>query len=379
MANSRRDKADSYTQRAHKEGYPARSVYKLEEINATQRLIKPGDSVLDVGAAPGSWTLYTHRELIKGKGKIVSVDLNPLALDPIPPTVIEFTGDAFSKEIRAKLVEEGPYDAIISDALNHASIIDGVRLCKAKRYRYANADMEDLERCLKEAQVQRYRIIATDGVFSMDGNVAPMDKICELAEKYDALVMVDESHSAGVVGPTGHGVAEQFGLYGKIDIFTGTLGKSFGGAMGGFTTGRKEIIDMLRQRSRPYLFSNSVAPAIVGASLEMFKMLKEDNAIHAKLMENVTYFRDKMLAAGFDIKPTQSAICAVMLYDAKLSQDFAARMQEEGIYVTGFYYPVVPKGQARIRVQLSAGHEREHLDKAVNAFIKVGKELNVIK
>ena len=225
----------------------------------------------------------------------------------------------------------GAEDAIISDALNHASIIDGVRLCKAKRYRYANADMADLERCLQEAQAQRHRIIATDGVFSMDGNVAPMDKICELAEKYDALVMVDESHSAGVVGPTGHGVAEQYNVYGRVDIFTGTLGKAFGGAMGGFTTGKKEIIDMLRQRSRPYLFSNSVAPAIVGASLEMFKMLKESDALHTKLMNNVSYFREKMLAAGFDIKPTQSAICAVMLYDAKLSQDFAAKMQEEGI------------------------------------------------
>ena len=270
-------------------------------------------------------------------------------------------------------------DAIISDALNHASIIDGVRLCKAKRYRYANANMEELEECLKQAQEQRFRIIATDGVFSMDGNVAPMDKICDLAEKYNALVMVDESHSAGVVGPTGHGTAEQYNLYGRIDIFTGTLGKAFGGAMGGFTTGRKESIDMLRQRSRPYLFSNSIAPSIVGASIEMFKMLKESNALHTKLVENVNYFRDKMMAAGFDIKPTQSAICAVMLYDAKLSQDFAARMQEEGIYVTGFYYPVVPKGEARIRVQLSAGHEREHLDKAIAAFIKVGKELNVIK
>jgi glycine C-acetyltransferase len=273
----------------------------------------------------------------------------------------------------------GENDAIISDALNHASIIDGVRLCKAKRYRYANADMADLERCLKEAQAQRFRIIATDGVFSMDGNVAPMDKICDLAEKYDALVMVDESHSAGVVGPTGHGIAEQFNCYGRIDIFTGTLGKSFGGAMGGFTTGRKEIIDLLRQRSRPYLFSNSVAPAIVGASLEMFRMLKESNALHTKLLNNVNYFRDKMIAAGFDIKPTQSAICAVMLYDAKLSQDFAAAMQKEGIYVTGFYYPVVPKDQARIRVQLSAGHETAHLDKAIAAFIKVGKQLGVIK
>ena len=273
----------------------------------------------------------------------------------------------------------GPEDAIISDALNHASIIDGVRLCKAKRYRYANANMEELEQCLQQAQEQRFRIIATDGVFSMDGNVAPVDKIVELAEKYDAMVMVDESHSAGVVGPTGHGVAEQFNLYGKIDVFTGTLGKAFGGAMGGFTTGRKEIIAMLRQRSRPYLFSNSVAPVIVGASLEMFKMLKESNEIHDKLIDNVNYFRDKMIAAGFDIKPTQSAICAVMLYDAKLSQDFAAAMQEEGIYVTGFYYPVVPKGEARIRVQLSAGHEREHLDKAIAAFIKVGKKLGVIK
>ena len=270
-------------------------------------------------------------------------------------------------------------DAIISDALNHASIIDGVRLCKAKRYRYANADMAELEKCLQEAQEQRFRIIATDGVFSMDGNVAPMDKIVELAERYDAMVMVDESHSAGVVGPTGHGVAEQFNLYGKIDVFTGTLGKAFGGAMGGFTTGRKEIIAMLRQRSRPYLFSNSLAPVLVGASLEMFKMLKESNALHDKLVDNVNYFRDKMLAAGFDIKPTQSAICAVMLYDAKLSQEFAAAMQEEGIYVTGFYYPVVPKGEARIRVQLSAGHEREHLDKAIAAFIKVGRNLGVIK
>ena len=270
-------------------------------------------------------------------------------------------------------------DAIISDALNHASIIDGVRLCKAKRFRYKNADMEDLERCLQEAKDCRFKVIATDGVFSMDGNVAPMDKICELAEKYDALVMVDESHSAGVVGATGHGVAEKFDCYGKIDIFTGTLGKSFGGAMGGFTTGRKEIIDMLRQRSRPYLFSNSVAPSIVGASIEMFKMLGETDELHSTLMENVEYFRSKMLEAGFDIKPTQSAICAVMLYDAKLSQDFAAEMQKEGIYVTGFYYPVVPKDQARIRVQLSAAHTREQLDKAIAAFIKVGKKLGVLK
>ena len=269
-------------------------------------------------------------------------------------------------------------DAIISDALNHASIIDGVRLCKAKRYRYANADMAELEKCLQEAQAQRFRIIVTDGVFSMDGNVAPVDKICDLAEKYDALVMVDESHSAGVVGATGHGVSEFFNTYGRVDIYTGTLGKSFGGALGGFTTGRKEIIDLLRQRSRPYLFSNSLAPAIIGASLEVFKMLKESNEIHDRLVENVNYFRDKMMAAGFDIKPTQSAICAVMLYDAKLSQVYAAKMQEEGIYVTGFYYPVVPKEQARIRVQISAGHQREHLDRCIAAFIKVGKELGVL-
>ena len=270
-------------------------------------------------------------------------------------------------------------DAIISDALNHASIIDGVRLCKAQRYRYANADMADLERCLQEAQAQRFRIIVTDGVFSMDGNVAPMDKICDLAEKYNALVMVDESHSAGVVGATGHGVAEQFDCYGRIDIFTGTFGKAFGGAVGGFTTGRKEIIDMLRQRSRPYLFSNSLPPSVVGASIEVFKMLAESDELHTKLQNNVNYFREKMLAAGFDIKPTQSAICAVMLYDAPLSQVFAQKMAQEGIFVTGFYYPVVPKGEARIRVQLSAAHEQEHLDKAINAFIKVGKELGVIK
>ena len=272
----------------------------------------------------------------------------------------------------------GPEDAIISDALNHASIIDGVRLCKAVRYRYANADMEDLERCLKEAQAQRFRIIVTDGVFSMDGNVAPMDKICDLAEKYDALVMVDESHSAGVVGPTGRGVAEQYGCYGRIDIHTGTLGKAFGGAVGGFTTGRKEIIDMLRQRSRPYLFSNSLPPMIAAAAIETFKILSESNELHDRLVENVNYFRDKMIAAGFDIKPTQSAICAVMLYDAPLSQKFAAEIAKEGIFVTGFYYRVVPKGQARIRVQLSAAHKREHLDAAIEAFIKVGKKLGVI-
>ncbi|MBE9488406.1 MAG: glycine C-acetyltransferase [Bacteroidetes bacterium] len=270
-------------------------------------------------------------------------------------------------------------DAIISDSLNHASIIDGVRLCKAKRYRYANSDMADLEEQLKLAQEQRFRIIVTDGVFSMDGNVAQMDKISALADKYDALVMVDECHSAGVVGKTGRGVSEQFNLRGKIDIITGTLGKAFGGAVGGFTTGRKEVIDILRQRSRPYLFSNSIPPVVVGASMKVFEMLEQSNEIHDKLVENVEFFVNAMKEAGFDIKPTQSAICAVMLYDAKLSQNFASELLKEGIYVTGFYYPVVPKDQARIRVQVSAGHNREQLEKCVKAFIKVGKKMNVLK
>ena len=270
-------------------------------------------------------------------------------------------------------------DAIISDSLNHASIIDGVRLCKAVRYRYANADMVELENCLKLAQAQRFRIICTDGVFSMDGNAAPLDEICRLAEKYDALVMVDECHSAGVLGATGRGITELYNLRGEVDIITGTLGKAFGGAVGGVTTGRKEIIDMLRQRSRPYLFSNSLPPAVVGAGIELFKMLGESDEIHDRLVANVEHFRARMTAAGFDIKPTQSAICAVMLYDAKLSQDFAAALQEEGIFVTGFYYPVVPKGQARIRVQVSAGHTTEQLDRCADAFIKIGKKFNVIK
>ena len=271
------------------------------------------------------------------------------------------------------------HDAIISDALNHASIIDGVRLCKAQRYRYANANMEELENCLKTAQAQRHRIIVTDGVFSMDGNVAPLDKIYALATKYNAMVMVDESHSAGVVGQTGRGTTERFNLRGKIEILTGTLGKSFGGAVGGFTTGKKEIIAMLRQRSRPYLFSNSIPPMIAAAGIKMFEMMSQTNELQDKLHANTDYFIAKMKAAGFDIKPTESAICAVMLYDAPLSQKMAARLQEEGIYVTGFYYPVVPKGQARIRVQVSAGHEKEHLDKCVDAFTKIGKELGVIK
>ena len=270
-------------------------------------------------------------------------------------------------------------DAIISDALNHASIIDGVRLCKAVRYRYKNADMADLEEQLKAAQAQRFRIIVTDGVFSMDGNVCPLDKIYELAQKYDAMVMVDESHSAGVVGQTGRGVTERYNLRGKIEILTGTLGKAFGGAIGGFTTGKKEIIDMLRQRSRPYLFSNSIPPMVAAAGCKMVDIMSETNELQDKLHSNTEYFVAKMKAAGFDIKPTESAICAVMLYDAKLSQVMAAKLQEEGIYVTGFYYPVVPKDQARIRVQISAAHEPEHLDKCIAAFTKIGKELGVLK
>lgn len=270
-------------------------------------------------------------------------------------------------------------DAIISDALNHASIIDGVRLCKAVRYRYANGDMADLEKQLQAAQAQRFRIIATDGVFSMDGNVCPLDKIYELAQKYNAMVMVDESHSAGVVGKTGHGVTEQYNLRGKIEILTGTLGKAFGGSVGGFTTGKKEIIDLLRQRSRPYLFSNSIPPMIAAAGLKTFEILTRDNTLQDRLHANTEYFVTRMKAAGFDIKPTQSAICAVMLYDARLSQEFAAALQEEGIYVTGFYYPVVPQGQARIRVQLSAAHTQEQLDRGIAAFIKVGRALGVLK
>ena len=273
----------------------------------------------------------------------------------------------------------GPEDAIISDSLNHASIIDGVRLCKAQRFRYANADMEDLEKQLQDAQKCRFRLIVTDGVFSMDGNVCPLDKIYELAQKYDAMVMVDESHSAGVVGQTGRGVTERYNLRGKIEILTGTLGKAFGGAMGGFTTGKKEIIDMLRQRYRPYLFANSMAPGLVAAGIRMFEMMSETNELQDKLHANTDYFIKQMLEKGFDCKPSESAICAVMLYDAPLSQKFAAKMQEEGIFVTGFYYPVVPKGQARIRVQISAAHEKEHLDKCIAAFVKIGKELGVIK
>lgn len=273
----------------------------------------------------------------------------------------------------------GEQDAIISDSLNHASIIDGVRLCKAQRFRYQNADMADLEAQLIAAKDCRFKLVVTDGVFSMDGNVAPMDKIVELCKKHDAMVMVDECHSAGVVGATGRGVTELFNVRGEVDIITGTLGKAFGGAIGGFTTGRKEIIELLRQRSRPYLFSNSIPPVVVTAGIKMFDMMAETHELQDKLHANTDYFMTKMKAAGFDIKPTKSAICAVMLYDAKLSQVMASKLLEEGIYVIGFYYPVVPKDQARIRVQLSAGHDRKHLDKAINAFIKVGKELQVIK
>ncbi|GIV28328.1 MAG: 2-amino-3-ketobutyrate coenzyme A ligase [Bacteroidia bacterium] len=270
-------------------------------------------------------------------------------------------------------------DAIISDELNHASIIDGVRLCKAQRYRYKNCDMNDLEEQLKKAQAQRFRIIVTDGVFSMDGYVAPLDKICDLAEKYNALVMVDESHATGFIGKTGRGTIELKNVMGRVDIITGTLGKALGGAMGGFTTGRKEIIEMLRQRSRPYLFSNSLAPHIVGASIAVFDLLSETTELRDKLEWNVNYFKKGIKSIGLEIKDGESAIVPVMLYDAKLSQIFADKLLEEGIYVIGFFYPVVPKGQARIRVQLSAAHEKEHLDKAIAAFEKVGKELGVIK
>jgi glycine C-acetyltransferase len=270
-------------------------------------------------------------------------------------------------------------DAIISDALNHASIIDGVRLCKAQRFRYEHNNMEDLENKLKEAKDLRSRIIVTDGSFSMDGTIAQLDKIVALAEKYDAAIMVDDSHSTGFIGKTGRGTHEYRGVMGKIDIITGTLGKALGGANGGFTSGKKEVIEMLRQRSRPYLFSNTVAPAIVGASIAVFDMLSETTDLRDKLESNTKYFREKMTAAGFDIKPGHHPIVPIMLYDAVLSQKFAARLLEEGIYVIGFFFPVVAKGQARIRVQLSAAHEQKHLDKAIEAFVKVGKELGVLK
>lgn len=270
-------------------------------------------------------------------------------------------------------------DAIISDSLNHASIIDGVRLCKAARYRYANNDMADLEKQLQAAEGARFKIIVTDGVFSMDGYVAQLDKICDLADKYDALVMVDECHATGFIGKTGRGTVELKNVLGRVDIITGTLGKALGGAMGGFTTGRKEIIEMLRQKSRPYLFSNSLAPTIVGASIEVFNLLSESTELRDKLEWNINYFKEGVKAAGFDYKDGDSAIVPIMLYDAALSQKFADRLLEEGIYVIGFFYPVVPKEQARIRVQLSAGHDQAHLDRAIAAFTKVGKELGVLE
>ncbi|WP_343531862.1 glycine C-acetyltransferase [Pedobacter sp.] len=273
----------------------------------------------------------------------------------------------------------GPEDAIISDELNHASIIDGVRLCKAQRFRYKNCDMEDLEKQLIAAKDCRHRMIVTDGAFSMDGSVAPLDKICDLADKYEALVMIDESHCSGFIGKTGRGTHEHFNVMGRIDIITGTLGKALGGASGGFTSGRKEIVDMLRQRSRPYLFSNTLAPSIAGASVAVLDMLSETTTLRDKLEYNTKYFREKMTEAGFDIKPGFHPIVPVMLYDAKVAQEFAAKMLEEGIYVIGFFYPVVPQGKARIRVQLSAAHDQHHLDKAIAAFTKVGRELGVIK
>ena len=272
-----------------------------------------------------------------------------------------------------------PDDAIISDELNHASIIDGVRLCKAKRYRYKHSNMQDLEQQLIDAQEQRHRIIVTDGVFSMDGDIAKMSEICDLADKYDALVMTDECHSAGFIGKTGRGVPEYHGVMERVDIITGTLGKALGGAMGGYTTGKKEIIEMLRQRSRPYLFSNSLAPSIVGAAIKVFDILSSSTELRDKLEDNTAYFKEKIIAAGFDVKAGDSPIVPIMLYDASLSQKFADMLLDEGVYAIGFFYPVVPKGKARIRTQISAAHERHHLDKAVDAFIKVGKELNVIK
>ncbi len=272
----------------------------------------------------------------------------------------------------------GKDDAIISDELNHASIIDGVRLCKAHRYRYKHSDMNELEEQLKLSQVQKHRIIVTDGVFSMDGDIAKLNEICDLAEKYDALVMVDDSHASGFIGKTGRGTHEYHNVMNRVDIITSTLGKALGGALGGFTTGKKEIIDMLRQRSRPYLFSNSLSPAIIGAALQVFDMLDESTELRDKLMQNANYFKEQMGKAGFNIKPSDSAIVALMLYNAKLSQDFAAKLLDEGIYVIGFYYPVVAKGQARIRIQLSAAHTREHLDRAIDAFVKIGKELGIV-
>lgn len=375
-------------------------LYKNERIIVTPQdaaiKVNTGENVLNF-CANNYLGLSNNQELIDAAKK--SMDTHGFGMSSVrficgtqdlhkqlEETIAQFFGtedtilyaacfDANGGVFEPLLTEE---DAIISDSLNHASIIDGVRLCKAVRYRYSNANMAELEEKLKEAQKQRFRLIVTDGVFSMDGNVAPIDKIYELAQKYDAMVMVDESHSAGVVGKTGRGTTELYNLMGQVEIITGTLGKAFGGAIGGFTTGKKEIIDMLRQRSRPYLFSNSIPPLIAAAGIKAFELLSNDNQLQDKLHENTAYFVEQMKAAGFDIKPTESSICAVMIYDAKLSQIMAEELLKEGIYVTGFYYPVVPKGQARIRVQISAAHEREHLDKCIAAFTKVGKKLELI-
>jgi glycine C-acetyltransferase len=308
-----------------------------------------------------------HKELEEKLSKFLGVDDSILYV-----ACFDANGGVFEPLL-------GENDAIISDELNHASIIDGVRLCKARRGRYLHNDMADLEAQLQANMDARTRIIVTDSVFSMDGTIAQLDKICDLADKYDALVMIDESHSSGFMGPTGRGVHELCGVMGRIDIITGTMGKALGGASGGFTSGRKEIIDMLRQRSRPYLFSNSLAPSIVGATIAVLDMLSETTELRDKLEENTMYFRKRMTDAGFDIKPGTHPICPLMLYDAVVAQKFAARMLEEGIYVVGFFFPVVPKGKARIRVQISAGHQRHHLDRAIDAFIKVGKELGVLK
>lgn len=308
-----------------------------------------------------------HKELEEKLSKFLGVDDSILYV-----ACFDANGGVFEPLL-------GENDAIISDELNHASIIDGVRLCKARRGRYLHNDMADLEAQLQANMDARTRIIVTDSVFSMDGTIAQLDKICDLADKYDALVMIDESHSSGFMGPTGRGVHELCGVMGRIDIITGTMGKALGGASGGFTSGRKEIIDMLRQRSRPYLFSNSLAPSIVGATIAVLDMLSETTELRDKLEDNTMYFRKRMTDAGFDIKPGTHPICPLMLYDAVVAQKFAARMLEEGIYVVGFFFPVVPKGKARIRVQISAGHQRHHLDRAIDAFIKVGKELGVLK
>ncbi len=383
------------------EAIDAAGIYKRERIITSPQgasvTVSPGDDVV-IMCANNYLGLSSHPDVIQASKD--TLDSHGFGMSSV--RFICGTQD-IHKELEAKIAEFygtedtilyaaafdanggvfeplfGKEDAIISDELNHASIIDGVRLCKAQRYRYKHSDMNDLEDQLKAAQDQRFRIIVTDGVFSMDGDLAKMDEICALADKYDALVMTDECHSAGFIGKTGRGVPEHFGVLDKVDIITGTLGKALGGAMGGYTTGKKEIIDMLRQKSRPYLFSNSLAPSIVGASLKVFEILNESTELRDKLEENTKYFKDQIVAAGFDIKQGDSPIVPVMLYDAALSQKFANRLLEEGIYAIGFFYPVVAKGAARIRTQVSAAHSKADLDKAAAAFIKIGKELDVIK